>query len=199
MSITGSIFGKNQGSLGPANMYVKPITNSAWNVNTGWLDLGPVESTTLRDMVTKADIKFAQEGDRAADKVITAQQVQFETALGKPYLERLENIKQGLSLTRNTALAITQGMLSKRIGERDSNKFLWIKIVEFVDGEESVNPLDILYAKVAASTESTELVFDASTQRYHGVMFDAYINDDVTVGVFDTAGRAAYCWTGLVV
>lgn len=199
MAITGSIFGKNSGSIGPLNLYVKDIDTGSWDVNTGWLSLGETESATIRDIVSKADIKFSQEGDRPADKVIIAQQVQLETSLGKPYLERLELVKRGLSLQRNSALAITQAMITKRLGERDSTNFFWLKAVEIVDGIESTNMLDRLYMKVACDTETTELVFDAATQRYHGLIFNAYLNDNAIVGVFDSAGRAAYAWTGDVI
>jgi hypothetical protein len=199
MSITGSIFGKNSGSLGPANIYVKPIADGSWDVNTGWQALGDTDSVKIRDMVSKAEIKFSQSGDKAADRVIVGQQVQIETGLGKPYLERLEGVKRGLSLSRNLSLAVTQAMLTKRIGERDSTQLFWVKVVEFVDGEESADPLDSVYIKAAASMDTTELVFDAASQRYHGIVFESYINDDAIVGVFDSAGRAAYLWTGEVV
>lgn len=198
MAITGSIFGKNKGSIGPANLYIKLVSDGAWDDNTGWVSLGKTESSTLRDIVSKAEIRFSQDGDRPADRVIIAQQVQIETALGKPYLERLENIKRGLYLKKNTAGAITQAMLTDRLGERDSDNLVWVKMVEIVDGIESTDPLDTIYIKSAANMDTTELQFDVSTQRYHGLLFDSYKNDDTVVGVFDSSNRPAYCWTAEV-
>jgi len=199
MATTGSIFGKNSGSIGPANIYIKPVADGDWDLDTGWQFLGPTDAIKVRDMVSKAEIKFIQEGDKAADRVIVGQQTQIETSLGKPYLERQEDIKRGLSLIRNSALAITQAMITKRVGEKDSANLFWVKVIEFVNGIESTNKLDTIYMKAASSMDTTELVFDAASQRYHGVIFEGYINDDPIVGVFDSAGRAAYLWTGIVV
>lgn len=205
---TNSFLGNDYLQLGPANVYVKKrFVNSVetdWASASDWVALGDSESTTMRQIVSKTDLTASQRGTRPADKVVTAQQVQFETSLGKAYLERLESIQQGLRLERNTAGEVTQWKIVKVLGERDSanNVELWVKVVEFDAGAESTDPLKTTYAKVAPSSDQVELVYDAASQRFYNVMFEAYENDEgsYTVSyVEDGVTRYAYCWSAEVV
>lgn len=200
MAETNSILGRRQLDLGPSNVYVKPLFISSvetdWADNSDWIDLGFVESLTQRFINTKTDLNASQEGTRPADKVITGQQAQIETNLGQPFLERLELIQQGLTLIKDSAGLITQWQFGKRLGERDSDTFFWVRAIKIERGIESVDLLDRSFMKAAAMSDTVELVFDAATQRFYGVLFESYLNDTGAFSVVDTEGRFAYNWSG---
>lgn len=198
--ITASILGRNQLDLGPANVYIKSLVVDSvatdWADDTDWIDLGYTESLTMRMLTTKADLMASQVGTRPADKVITGQQVQIETSLGKAYLERLENIQQGLQLVKETDGTVTQWKFVKKLGQRDSDVFFWVKVVKFNAGAESTDPLDTAYAKASPASDTVELTFDAATQRFYAVMFEAYENDEGPYAVVGENGEPAYSWSG---
>jgi len=200
---TNSILGQTRLDLGPANIYIKPVLEGTvetdWNDVSDWVDLGYTESSTFKTMITKTDLTASQVGTRPADKVVTGSQAQIETSLGQSYLERLENVMQGLELTRNTAGDITQAKFVSRLGQRDSSVLFWVKFVRFNDGAESVNPLEIVYMKAAPASDSIDLTFDASTQRFFGVMLEAYANNEGTYSVSGANGEDCYYWTGEVI
>ena len=185
--------------MGPSNIYIKPIASGSWNLNTLWLSLGLTESVIFRTITTKGDLKASQKGDRPYDKVIIAQQCQIEAGLGQAALEILEDVAQGVSLIRNTANAITQAMIVNKLGARDRENLFWVKIVELDGNVESTNPLDEVYMLASPSSETVELTFDATTQRFWGTMFEAYENEDLATRVVDGDGNVAYAWTGVVV
>lgn len=205
---TNSLLGSEYLNLGPANLYVKPRfvneVETDWADESDWIFLGKTESSTMRVITGKTDLTASQDGTRPADKVVTAQQVQFETNLGQAYLERLEYIQQGLRIEKDSSGDVTRWMIVKVLGERDSDAAVefWVKLIEFDRGAESTDPLKTVYAKCAPMTDQVELAFDASTQRFYGVMFESYENNegDYTVSFTeDGVERFAYCWSGEVV
>jgi len=197
--ITASILGKESLELGPANIYVKPLIVSSvatdWADVSDWIYLGETESSTLRLITSKTDLNSSQKGTRPADKVVTGQQAQIETNLGQAYLERLEEIQQGLYL-KKTGETVEQWQFTKRLGEQDSDVLFWVKMVKINAGIESTNLLDIAYMKAAPMTEQAELTFDAATQRFYGLLLEAYENDTGAYAVSDDSGRPAYAWSG---
>lgn len=198
-----SILGKDDMVLGPGNLYIKPFTIDGnptdWKDESDWIEMGLTESTIFRILTTKADLLASQKGTRPANKVITAQQTQIEAGLGEATLERLEQVQQGLSITRDTAGEMTSWKIVNVLGQRDSDKYFWVKFVELDGGVESVLPFDTLYAKAAPSIESAELTFDAATQRFYTVMFETYLNDTGPGAVKDDKNRFAYVWSADVV
>jgi hypothetical protein len=206
---TNSILGNNFLTLGPANMYYKKRFDSDgnetdWESDSDYVFAGKTESATLRLIMTKTDLMASQDGTRPSDKTVTAQQAQLETSLGQSTLERLEFTQQGLRVERNSAGDVTRFLYVDVLGERDSdtNVELWVKFVEIERGAESTNPLKTTYMKAAPQTEQTELVFDAATQRFYGLMFEAYKHDAgdyVVTFQEDGVDKYPYYWSGEVI
>jgi hypothetical protein len=196
---TGSIFGKNYLQMGPSNIYIKPIALGSWDIDTNWIALGLTESVIFRSITSKGDLKASQKGDRPYDKVIISQQCQVEAGLGQASLETLEYVGQGISLIKDSNNVITQAMIVNKLGSRDRENLFWVKIVELDGNVESTDPLDSVYMLAAPSSDTVELTFDATTQRFWGTMFEAYENEDDATLVVDDDGNSAYVWTGEVV
>jgi len=200
-----SILGRDTLSLGPANLYVKKRfvagVETDWESATGWTYLGLTESAVFRSSTTKTDLSASQRGTRAADKAVSAQNVQIEVGLGQPTLERLEIIQQGLKLERDPGTGeITQWKIVSVLGERDSDAAveMWLKFVEIDRGSEMPGKTHTVYAKASPATESVELTFDAAAQRFFSVMFEAYLNDSGLYPVSFVSGSVtqyAYAWS----
>ncbi len=200
MAITASILGRNSLDLGPANLSVKALfiasVETNWADESDWIDMGLTESSTLRLITSKTDLNASQEGTRPADKVVTAQQVQIETNLGEPFLERLELVQQGLVVEKDTPGVVEQWMIVKRLGQRDSDVEFWARLIKVEDGVQSTDINNIVYIRAAAMNDNVELVFDAASQRFYGVLFEAYLNDKGSFSVAAADGAFAYAWGG---
>jgi hypothetical protein len=181
--MTDSAFGKTDFAFGPGKLY--------WDTETGGenMDLGGTDQIKITMSTKKIELKESQAGDRPADRAVSAQVVQISCGLARATLERLEQVVQGFHLETNTAGTVTRIWGSDVIGQRDSAILKQLTFVEIIDGVESTDPFCIIdFWKAAPMTESTELVFDATTQRYYGVMFECY-KDDTKV---DDEGRSTY-------
>lgn len=183
MPDTQHAFGSSLLEFGPCNLY--------WDTATGGeeIDLGGFDSVKVTMGTKKIELKEAQAGDRAADRAVSSQTVQISAGLSRATAERLAEIFQGFHLEKNSADEVTRIWLSDRMAQRDSDivKQMTLKVIRA--GEESTEPLDIIdFWKVAPMTESTELVFDAATQRFFGVVFEIYKDDDHV----DDEGKSTY-------
>lgn len=200
MSETASLLGSPQLDLGPANIYLKQrFINSVetdWDSDSDYLSAGKTESTTLRLITGKTELKSSQGGERPDDKVVTSQQCQVEAALGQATLERLALFQQGIELIKNSAGDIVRWMFTKKLGQRDSDNQFWVKVIKINAGVESTDPLEISYMRASPSTDSVDIVFDSATQRFFGTIMEAYENVDGDYPVISPdTGAAAYIWS----
>jgi len=188
--MTDSVFGNTDFAFGPGNIY--------WDTATGGeeLDLGGVDQITLTMQVSKIELREAQAGDRPADRAVSAQVYQISCGLSRATIERLGEIVQGFHVEEDTAGDPIRIWGSDVLSQKDSDIVKQLTFKEIVDGSETTNPLRIIdFWKVAPMTESVELVFDATTQRYFGVMFECYKSDDN----LDDEGSSTYWATREVV
>ena len=177
-----SLFGEPELSFGPTNLY--------WDTEGGGanLFLGGTDATTLTLGVQKIELVESQAGDRPQDRAITAQTVTIGGGLSRPDLIRLEAVVQGIDVDRDSFAEAKQIHGASHLGERDRTIAKQLTIVKIVDGVESANEFDTIDIFIAApSSETTELVFDAATQRFYGVLFEAYEDPTKTFN-----GRALY-------
>jgi hypothetical protein len=166
---TGSAFGKPNLSFGPCKLF--------WDTASGgqYLDLGGFDSCTLSLNVAKIGLRESQAGDRDADKAISAQTYQVSAGLSRATLERMEEVVQGFELEKDTAGVIQRAWVTDIVGCLDSEIRKQLTLHELSKGKLSDNPFDILDIwEVAPMSETTELVFDATSQRFYGVVFEAY-------------------------
>jgi len=183
MPNTQSAFGSQNFAFGPGKLY--------WDSATGGenIDLGGTDQIKITMSVKKIELKESQAGDRPADRAVSAQVYQISCGLSRATVERLEAIVQGFHVEKDTAGNPTRIWGSDVMAQRDSDIVKQLTFKAIRDGEESDDPLDIIdFWKAAPMTESTELVFDAATQRYYGVMFECY-KDDAHV---DDEGKSTY-------
>lgn len=171
--MTNSILGRSNYAFGPCNVY--------WDTASGGdnLNLGTTDQVTVTIGMTKIELRDAQHGDRPADRAVSSQTCQISMGLAQATLERIAEVVQGITLEKNTANEVTKFYLSDKISERDSAIAKQLTIVDIVAGVESTDPLDTInFWKVAPFSESIELVFDATGQRYLQVVFECYKSDD---------------------
>ncbi len=164
-----SLFGKAELSFGPCNLY--------WDTASGGVDLnlGGVDQLTVTKSVTKLELREAQAGDRPADRAVTAQIYQISCGLSRATVERLEQVVQGFEVQRDSNTDIVRLYLSDVVGQRDSSIWKQMTLKEIVDGLESTNPFEIWdFWRAAPMSDNVELVFDASSQRYYGILFECY-------------------------
>lgn len=183
MADTQSVFGSQNFAFGPGKLY--------WDTATGGEDvnLGGTDQIKIMMSVKKIELKESQAGDRPADRAVSAQVYQISCGLSRATLERLEQVVQGLYVEKDTAGEPIRIWGSDVMAQRDSDILKQLTFIAIRDGIESTDPFDIIdFWKAAPMTESTELVFDASTQRYYGVMFECY-KDETKL---DDTGRATY-------
>lgn len=183
MADTQHAFGSSELEFGPCNLY--------WDTATGGvnLDLGGFDSVKVTMGTKKIELKEAQAGDRPADRAVSSQTVQITCGLSRATAERLAEVFQGFHTEEDTAGNITRIWLSDRMAQRDSSivKQMTLKVIR--EGAESTEELDIVdFWKVAPMTESVELVFDAASQRFFGVVFECYKDDDHV----DDEGKSTY-------
>lgn len=180
---TSSFFGSDSLEFGPCNLY--------WDTATGGdnLALGGVDQVTVTIQTPKIELREAQAGDRPADRAVSAQIVQISCGLSRANVEKLNAIQQGFTIEENTAEEVVRIHLSDIIGQRDSDIVKQLTAKKINAGEETTDPLEIIdFWKVAPMTESVELVFDATTQRFYGVVFECYKSEDNV----DEDGKATY-------
>lgn len=178
-----SVFGSDRFAFGPGKLY--------WDTATGGknVNLGGTDSIKITMQVKKIELKESQAGDRPADRAVSAQIYQIACGLSRATIERLEQIVQGLHVEKDASSHPVRIWGSDVMAQRDSSLVKQLTFVEIVDGIESIDPFRTIdFWKVAPMTESTELVFDASTQRYYGVVFECYKDESK----LDDNGRATY-------
>lgn len=195
MPTTGWIAGNSELSLGPGNLYIAD-TNSAvddWATAT-FTALGGCSSATLRDISGWTELKEAQQGDGYADKVLTADNSELEYAMTRPYIERMEDIIQGIYV-RKTGATVNQISRHRKIGKRLSASKMWFLFKAFDStGVESTNKLEWRYWLASPYQETVELLFDATSQRTYPIMAAAFTCDDV----LNTSSQPALWWSGEV-
>lgn len=188
--MTNSILGRSNYAFGPCNVY--------WDTESGGdnLSLGTSDQVTVTIGMTKIELRDAQHGDVPADRAVSGQTCQISLGMAQATLERLEKAVQGVTLVRDTADTVTQFVLSDKLSERDSAIQKQLTIIDIVAGVESTEPLDTInFYKVAPFSESIELTYDATGQRYVQVVFNCYKDDDH----LDANGSATFFGSEVVV
>jgi len=190
MPDTPHAFGDKLLSYGPGRIY--------WDTASGGdnIDLGETDSIVVTLNVSKIELRTSQAGDRPADRAVSAQVYQVRAGLARATAERLAKIVQGFKIETNSAGEIVRIWGSKVVGQRDSSIWKQLTFKEYEDGVPSTDPLRIVnFPNAAPMTESTELTYDATTQRFYGVMFEVYESEDH----LDPDGKPTYWFTDEVV
>ena len=188
--MTNSAFGSTNFAFGPGKLY--------WDTATGGenIDLGGTDQITITMQVNKIELRESQAGDRPADRAVSSQVYQISCGLSRATIERLSEIVQGFHVEEDTAGNPIRIYGTDILSQKDSSIVKQLTFKEIVDGAVTTNPLRIIdFWEVAPMTESVELVYDATTQRYFGVMFECYKSEDNV----DDEGNATYWATREVV
>lgn len=198
MAATASFLGGPTTELGPVQLEFKP-KEIDWADESGWIDAGKTQQTLFRRTSTKTDLLTSQDGTEPGNRVITGQKVEYEAPLGQGTAERLADLVQDILLEKSGDV-VNQWMIVNKIGEDDLANLFWLRVTRVIGGIVSTNPLHVSYSLVAPQSESVELLFDAATQRYFGLIFRAYLNDaeNSAFPVFHSSGPAAFAWSGIV-
>lgn len=163
---TNSFFGGPL-DLGPCNLRFDTASGGED------LDLGGVDQVTFRFGVEKTDLVTAQGGTDAQDRVVTASMCEIECGLAEATLERMKAVIQGFEVNE-VGGSIVGFSFGPSIGQRDSSILKEMTLTRVIDGVESTDPLDQIRVFQVAPVSSSELTYDAATQRYVGTMFKAY-------------------------
>lgn len=186
--MSDSILGNETYAFGPGNLY--------WDTAVGGdnVFLGECDSAVINAQMTKLDLKTAQKGDRAADKAVSSQNTMVTYGMAQATIERLALVLQGFTIQYDiaTGLIPLRFFMSDVIGQRDSAVAKQMTFIEIVDGQESADEFRIMDIwKASPLIESSELTFDATTQRYFPLQFEAYLGDDPVEHV-DPSGKYTY-------
>jgi len=171
MADTSTFFGGANLAIGPAS--------ADWDTASGGdnLDLGTFQSVIVRDTTEYTDLVESQQGTGAADKAETSHTCQVEISFARPTAERMAAVFPGITIETNSSGAVTRMCGSKRIGQRHSDIWKQLTVIEWVSGAESIEPLRIVDFWYAAPMGSLEITFDAATQRFVGNVFECYKNE----------------------
>jgi hypothetical protein len=140
--------------------------------------LGGVDAVTIKESVKKADLKYSQYGDSAADKAVTGGEVTIEMGLAQASLERQEATKQGFEIQRDDEGLITGFGFGVAIGELDSEVEDQLTCVRIVGDVESTDPFDTIHFPRSVPMVDAESKYDSSSQRYMKTMFTCYRSED---------------------
>lgn len=188
-SSTDCLFGQSALDFGPCNVYFDTASGGE-NIFVGGYD-----QLTFTLAVTKLDLVEAQGGARPSDKAITAQNYTVTFGMSRPTITRLEKLVQGFDVERDSNDDPVQLYLSSHIAERDSTIWKQMSIVKIIDGIESTDEFDIWdFPNTAPMSESTELLYDAGTQRFYSVTMTVYEStqtDDQGRYIYGKSRRAA--------
>ncbi len=198
MADTASFLGGPNTELGPVKIEVKPVEID-WADESGWLNIGKTQSSTFRRIMAKADHLTSQDGTEPSNRTVTGQRTEFEAPLGQPHLERLQLLVQDLKLVESGG-EIKQWMFVNKVGEDDLSRLFFLRATKIVGGKLSTSELQKLYMLVAFQTETAELVYDAATQRFFGLIFRGYFNNDENSGfpVQHPDGEFSNAWSAVI-
>lgn len=185
-SMDNSALGFDSLSFGPGNLYYDTATGGE-NIY-----LGETDSMKISLKTNKIDLKTSQAGDRPADKAVSSQYVEITCGLAQATLERLEQVQQGLVVDRDANGIAQKIHFEDAVGQRDSSLFKQLTFFEVIDGKDATEqsqPLNIIdFFNAVPSTDSVELTYDATTQRYYGIMFTVYKSSNL----HPVTGKALY-------
>ena len=185
-NLQNSLFGQTVQSFGPCNIYFDTASGGS---NTA---LGGFDSATVSMKVGKIPLKECQSGDQPADMAVSSQIYTVALGMSRATVDRLEKTVQGFTVDRDTAGNPQRLFLASVIGMRDSSIVKQLTIKEIIDGIEAdstTQPFHIWhFPLVAPMSDSTDLVYDASSQRYFKTVFQTYIDRTI----LDQNGRPVY-------
>lgn len=154
------------------------------------INLGGVDSVSIKASTKKVGLQEAQYGESDADAVVTGGDCSVEFSITRSSLDRLQRIMQGF-VTHKTAGTYDGYGIGVALGENDSDIVQQLTLVRIVGGVESTNPLDTLHFPKSAPKTEAEWKYDAKTQRLTKSMFTAYRSAD---HVLD--GKELFCYAG---
>lgn len=164
-----TFFGSERFAFGPGNFY---FDTASGGEN---LFLGDVDSMTLSMGIAKIGLRSAQQGDRDADRAVSAQTMTVSLGMAQPTIDRLENVFQGFQVERDSGNNIISYGWANVIGERDSEIAKQGSLFLIEKGVQTTDPFKIIDVYcMAPSTETAELNYNATDQRYFPVEFFAY-------------------------
>lgn len=187
--MSDSLFGSQELSLGPAYFYWDTASGSANDIDMG--ETGPI---IFRFGVEKTDLTTIQNGTGPADKIVTTAMAQLEVDFAQHTLERMANVIQGFKLKRDGAGVITGYSFARPIGQRDSDIWKQATLVRISNGANSTATFDTVEFWKLAPASNTEFTFDAATQRFCKVVFEAYADSAHP----DTDGRPTFFGSGVI-
>lgn len=164
---TASFFGGPL-DLGPCNAY--------WDTATGGanISLGGLNNLVFRFGGEVTDLVTAQTGTRRADAVFTSGFCEVEFGLAEASLERMAELIPGFEINENSANEIIGFSFGPAIGLRHSSMLKQMTLIRVFDEVESTDPLDELVIFKIAVTPNIEVTYDSATQRFVGLMGEAY-------------------------
>ncbi len=183
-----SMLGRDDFSFGPAYL--------DWDTGSGGLnlDMGETDMWKLKYELSKLDLKTSQAGDRPADRAIKSQMLMIDGGLAQANVDRLAEAVQGIEIERDSQGRPTRVWFSSLLGQRDSSRQRQLTFSEIIDGKKAdptTQPFGVLDIwKAVPNTESAELTFDATGQRYFPISFTAYIAREAQY--LDHEGRPTY-------
>ena len=188
MADANFLFGRDTLDFGPCNLYYDTAMGGEN------LFMGCFDSLVFRNVVDKLDLMCAQEGSSPADRAVTGQTVQVEVGLAQATADRSAAAVQNLQVEKDSLGVVTQIYGSSVIGQRDSTIAKQYTIYNIIDGAETTDPLEIVNIWKMAPTGSAEWTFDAATQRFTSIQYQAYIDNTQT----DSLGRGTYWGTNVL-
>ncbi len=169
MSNVANIFDRENGSIGPVNIYIDPVIETG-DTGTNTL-LAKTQGTTLRDITEKSDIVWDQNGTSPANKVATGHTVELDASIVGATLEQLAVVIQGFTSYTGGAGGATKRSV---IGQDDLTISTPIELVLLTgDVEETDNAFKLILPNAAIMSEP-EWAFNAADQRVVSIKFFCY-------------------------
>lgn len=152
------------------------LTDMSWLPEIGHSsDLGRTQGITIKPSVSKIELKTADDGERPADKAISAHTWNIELALADAGIVKIAQSVQGIELERYGNGNIKRIMFTDRTYQRDSEVQAAFLFRLYRNGVLSRNPMDnILFFAAAPSTEEAEMAYNSGDQRVLPISFLVY-------------------------
>ena len=146
------------------------------------MNLGTYDKLSFKLGQKKVDLKDAQGGDNASDKVQTGYTCDIEFGMARTSMSRLEFTMAGFKVVRDAVTGLIKGAgFGFAIGTKDSDNLGQLKLVKLVGGVESTDPMDTVTILKASPNVDAEWTYDTSTQRYTKNMFTGYVDHETLI------------------
>ena len=151
---TKSFFGGNFADAldaGPSIQIIDPTLPTPWGIQQTLdpLEIDCIESVAPEFITEKGDLVCGSQGTTPADRFITGQSFQVLVTYQDTSLELMERVLQGFDLVLNGD-AVVGAMISRAIGQKDSDIAAPVQFQRIIDSVASTDPLNHLTIPLAA-------------------------------------------------